>query len=175
MKIKKKIIKVSKYISLIEKKIYLKKSNEVYHSLRQKDYVSILAITKNKKILLVKQYRPAIEKETLELPGGLVDKNEIHLISAKRELVEETGYLAKKIIYLGSFYPDVGRLENKFHCYFSNNVELVKNFKPEKNISVIEVSLNELRLLMKNKKILHFLHIGLISLARLKNLIKFKI
>ena len=53
MIIKKKIIKVSKYISLTEKKIYLKKSEEVYHSLNQQDYVSILAITKNKKFLLV--------------------------------------------------------------------------------------------------------------------------
>ena len=79
MRIKKKIIKVSKYISLTEKKIYFKKSEEVYHSLNQQDYVSILAITKNKKFLLVKQYRPAIEKKTLELPGGLVDKNENHL------------------------------------------------------------------------------------------------
>jgi hypothetical protein len=51
MRVKKKIIKVSKYISLTEKKIYLKKSNEIYHSLNQQDYVSILAITKNKKFL----------------------------------------------------------------------------------------------------------------------------
>lgn len=175
MRIKKKIIKVSKYISLTEKKIYLKKSEEVYHSLNQQDYVSILAITKNKKFLLVKQYRPAIEKKTLELPGGLVDKNENHLISAKRELVEETGYSAEKIIYLGSFFPDVGRLENKIHCYFSMNVEPIKNFKPEKNVNVIEVTLNELKSLLQKKKIVHFLHVGLIGLARLNNLVKFKI
>jgi ADP-ribose pyrophosphatase len=175
MRVKKKIIKVSKYISLTEKKIYLKKSNEIYHSLNQQDYVSILAITKNKKFLLVKQYRPAIEKKTIELPGGLVDKNENHLTAAKRELAEETGYLAKKIIYLGSYYPDVGRLENKFHCYFCKDVKPVKDFKPEKNINIIEVTLNELKLLLQKKKILHFLHLGLIGLARLNNLVKFKI
>jgi 8-oxo-dGTP pyrophosphatase MutT (NUDIX family) len=175
MKIKKKKLKISKYISLTEKKIYLRKIGEIYHSISQRDYVSILAITKNKKFLLVKQYRPAIEKKTLELPGGLVDKNEKHLVSAKRELVEETGHIAKKIIYLGSYYPDVGRLENKFHCYFSKNVVPIKNFVSEKNIKVIQVSLNELKFLIKKKKISHFLHVGLIGLAKLKNLIKFKI
>ena len=73
MRVKKKIIKVSKYISLTEKKIYLKKSNEIYHSLNQQDYVSILAITKNKKFLLVKQYRPAIEKKTIELQEKMIE------------------------------------------------------------------------------------------------------
>ena len=43
------------------------------------------------------------------------------------------------------------------------------------NISIIEVTLNELKLLLQKKKILHFLHVGLIGLARLNNLVKFKI
>ena len=46
---------------------------------------------------MVKQYRPAIEKFTIELPGGLRDKNELPKSTAVRELFEETGYRAKKL------------------------------------------------------------------------------
>lgn len=175
MKIKKKTTKLSNYVSVSTKTVFFKKKKQIYHSFKQSDYVSILAITKNKKILLVKQYRPAIEKFTLEIPGGLIDGKERHSRAAKRELTEETGYIAKKLVYLGSFYPDVGRLENKIYCYYAKNVQISKNFKKEEGLEIFEVSFTELKNLIKKNKIQHFLHIGIIGLAKLKNLINIKL
>lgn len=173
MKIKKKIIRLSKYVSLVEKTVFSKK--KIFYSFKQNDYVSILAYTKNKKFLLVKQFRPAIEKFTLEFPGGLVDKGEKPIRAAKRELKEETGCYAKKVVHLGSFYPDVGRLENKIHCYFAKNLIISKNFNKEPDLQIIEVNLSEFSNLIRQNKIIHFLHVGILGLAKLKNLINIKI
>jgi ADP-ribose pyrophosphatase len=175
MKIKKKITSLSKYVSLVETTVFFKKKRDVFHSFKQNDYVSILARTKSKNFLLVKQFRPAINKFTLEIPGGLVDIGEKPLTAAKRELKEETGYEAKHIIYLGSFFADVGRLENKIHCYYAKNAITTKNFKKEENLKIIKVNANNFCKLIKKNKISHFLHVGIIGLAKLKNLINLKI
>lgn len=52
----------------------------------------VLALTKNNQVLLVKQYRPGIEKVLYEMPGGIVEKGEKPKNAIKRELLEETGY-----------------------------------------------------------------------------------
>jgi len=172
--VKKKVIKLSKYVNIIEKTIKVNNSLEKYHSFDQSDYVSILAISKKNKIILVKQFRPALKKYTIELPGGLRDKKEKHSITAKRELYEETGYKAKKLTFLGSFHPDSGRLENKIYCYFTDDINFDKKHSDEKYVHSFEISFQELKKLIKKNKIQHFLHVGIIGLAHIRGLLKLK-
>ena len=68
-----------------------KKSFDFY-VLNSVDWINILPITKSGKVVFVEQYRPGTDSITLELPGGMTDKNEQPIESAKRELVEETGF-----------------------------------------------------------------------------------
>src|SRR5215831_869329 len=72
-----------------------------FYSLRLPDYSSVLAITAENRVLVVRQYRPAGERYTLELPSGLVDPGETPVETAKRELLEETGYDAPEVELLG--------------------------------------------------------------------------
>jgi ADP-ribose pyrophosphatase len=90
-----------------------------YYFLRTCDYVTVLAATEEGSFLLVRQYRPAVGVETLELPSGHVEDGELPEAAARRELAEETGYEAKKYELLGTLLPDTGRLGNKLWCFYA--------------------------------------------------------
>ena len=172
-----KKIKLSKWLTLIEKKISLNKNKklETYHSFKPNNYCSIFAMNDKKEIILVKQFRPAVEKYTLELPGGLVEKNFSPKKAIVRELYEETGYFEKKLTYLGHLFPDTGRHENLIHCYFSKNLEIKKmRLKRDKNIEVIKIPLKKFKNEILNSNFMHALHVAIIGLAIIKGLFKFK-
>jgi predicted dehydrogenase len=91
---------------------------ELFHSLAQADYVTILGVTPSGQIPLVRQFRPALERVNLELPGGLLDGAEDPGATARRELLEETGFtLLRAPQLLGRLAPDSGRLENAMWCF----------------------------------------------------------
>ena len=92
---------------------------DVFHALGQADYVHVLPMTRAGSIVLVRQYRPVIERWTLELPGGLRDTGENAETTAARELREETGFAALEIVPLIACDADVGRLCNRFFGFFA--------------------------------------------------------
>ncbi|MCH2174643.1 MAG: NUDIX hydrolase [Lentisphaeria bacterium] len=78
--------------------------------------VGILAVTEQEEIILVTQYRPPVQTHVLELPAGLVgdeEEGEGILIAADRELLEETGFKAKKWIDCGETVPSAGACSEK--------------------------------------------------------------
>src|SRR5687767_2719780 len=75
---------------------------EPFYSLKLPDYVAIVAYTAKGDVVLVRQYRPAIEGTTLELPSGLVDGADDAETTARRELQEETGYRIGELQHLGT-------------------------------------------------------------------------
>ena len=91
----------------------------LYHAFRQPDYVHVLAMTKCGAFVLVRQFRPVIERWTLEFPGGLRDPGEHPETTAVRELKEETGFSTTEMVPLIEAHADVGRLCNKFFGFFA--------------------------------------------------------
>jgi ADP-ribose pyrophosphatase len=92
---------------------------ETYYAIEQPSYVTAVALTPEGRILLVRQYRPAIERFSLELPGGLVDENEDDPVSAMvRELLEETGYSTETIDPIGNAATCSSRISNSMYSYF---------------------------------------------------------
>ncbi|NLM96987.1 MAG: NUDIX hydrolase [Halanaerobiaceae bacterium] len=85
--------------------------------------VTIIAVTDDKKILLVEQYRKAPEENLLELPAGKLEEEEEPVICAERELLEETGYQAGKIEYLFSFYTTPGYSNELLHLYYATDLK----------------------------------------------------
>lgn len=141
---------------------------QVYHSLAQADYVSVLALTPDGRIPLVRQFRPAVERVTLELPGGLLDSAEAAEAVAVRELEEETGLRAIGApVLLGNLLPDTGRLENRFWCFFMH-AETAREWKPEPGVERVLVSRGELQQAILDGTFDHALHIALVGLAFLK-------
>ena len=93
-----------------------------YYAIDTADYVSIVALTPNNEIVLVRHRRPVVDAEVLELPSGHVDGDETPTRAAARELREETGFIARDVELLGTLKPDTGRLANRMHVCFAANV-----------------------------------------------------
>lgn len=114
----------------------------------------ILPILDDNQIVLIRQYRPVINKWIYELPAGTVEEGEDPLETAKRELIEETGYQAGKIIHLIDFYPSPGVSSELMHVYLATNLKLVGAHPEEYEvIEIKKVSRNEIIQMIRNKEI----------------------
>jgi ADP-ribose pyrophosphatase YjhB (NUDIX family) len=92
-----------------------------HYVIQGKDFVVVVAATPDSRILLVRQYRPAVAAITLELPAGHVEPGETPEQAARRELLEETGYTADAFTPLATLSPSVARFTNRMFCFFAGN------------------------------------------------------
>lgn len=83
----------------------------------QRDWAVALPVTPDGEVVMVRQYRHGVEQVCLELPGGLIDPGDASPeAAAKRELEEETGYIAADYLLIGSCFPSPAVFENR--CFF---------------------------------------------------------
>lgn len=75
------------------------------------------------KVVCIRQYRHTIGSWEIEIPGGFIDRGETPAEAAARELSEETGYKASKLIYNGFFYPSFGSTNEKIHLFIAKVTE----------------------------------------------------
>lgn len=116
--------------------------------------VGIIAITPENKVVLVKQYRKAIEKELWEIPAGKIEPGENPKESAIRELKEETGYSAQSIKLLHKFYTSAGFSNQKIYIYLAENLTSgSQDFDDDEFIEAKEFSLNEVYDMIYNNDI----------------------
>lgn len=94
--------------------------------------VCVLAFVDKDNILLVKQYRYPVGEITYELPAGKLDKGENSLVCVRRELLEETGYFAKKIKKIYSFWPSAAFSNEVLHIYAADHLEK-RSFNPDED------------------------------------------
>ena len=115
--------------------------------------VAVLAIDDDE-VIVVNEFRYPVGY-VLEIPAGNVDKNETPLKCAKRELLEETGYKAKRIEHLIRFFPKLGYNTQIIDCYVAT--ELVKISEPNLDenelITVKKIKFKKLLNMIKNDKI----------------------
>lgn len=136
-----------------------------YYGIHQADYVTVLPITRDNRVVVVRQYRPMAEAYTLELPSGHVDPGHTPEQAARQELLEETGYVAGRLEDLGTVIPDVGRLDNRQWCFLATELERDPKAPGEAGIEVSTLSLDELRERIVDGTINHALHLAVIALA----------
>jgi 8-oxo-dGTP pyrophosphatase MutT (NUDIX family) len=95
-----------------------------YHVMQMNDWVAVVALTPEEKVVLVRQYRVGVESYTLEAPGGVIDKGEAPIEAAERELFEETGYKGT-ITPLGWVYPNPALQDNKAYLFLATDAKKV--------------------------------------------------
>ena len=116
---------------------------------------AVLPFVSEREILMVRQYRYALGRETLEIPAGKVDPGEGPEACVRRELLEETGYEAERMNWIYTYAPAIGYSNELIHIYAGHNLKRIRDQIDEREISAIErVSLDRVKALIREGVIL---------------------
>ncbi|MBO9129797.1 NUDIX hydrolase [Bacillus sp. 165] len=134
--------------------------------------VAIVAVTKENKLVLVEQYRKAMEKSIIEVPAGKLEPGEEPLSTAHRELEEETGYIAADMELIASFYTAPGFCDEIVYLYEATGLEKKEEkaaLDEDEFVELMEVSLEEALHLIQEKRIHDAKTILAVQYLQLKN------
>lgn len=163
----------SRFLKVFEDKVIDPQGNPSIHNLVSPgDYiggVSVVALTHDNSIYLVRQYRYAYGGYTLELVGGGVEKGRLPLEVAKEELREEAGLLAGSWKKLLKIYPATEGGKNRVTLFLATNLTECSEGKiSENNMSVVKIPLIEaVDLVMKGKIPLASSALGILMISRI--------
>lgn len=123
------------------------------------DWVNVVALTPERELVVVTQFRFGVEAVTLEIPGGMVDPGEEHGVAARRELEEETGYTAESWRYLGSVEPNPAVQNNRLHTWLAEGARPTASqaLDPGEDIAVGTLPLGEVGRAVRDGRIAHSL------------------
>ncbi len=126
-----------------------------FQVLESPDWVAVLALTPDRELILVNQYRHGTARLSLEPPGGLVKSGQTPEQSAREELEEETGYVAQEMKLLASVYPVPAILSNRFHVFVAKNAESkgFRNPDETEDLETMLVPINRVKSMIKSGQI----------------------
>jgi ADP-ribose pyrophosphatase len=122
-----KIVFDGSFFKILEREYTLSdNSKRVSYIIDQKNTVVVLALTKDHKIIIVRQYRNGPDRETIELPSGGIEQDETPIQAATRELLEETGF-GGKLEYVGQIMNNPGSTSKRhvFVCRLATQIQPV--------------------------------------------------
>lgn len=127
-----------------------------YYVLEYPNWVNVIAITKEGKFIMVEQYRPGIEKTCIELCAGVCEQEDASpLVSAQRELMEETGYGGGTWSEILCVSPNASANNNYSYCFIAKDVEKIGSQKLDESeeLAVHLLSYEEVKELLESGKI----------------------
>lgn len=129
------------------------------------DWVNVVALTAERRLVCVHQFRFGSGAVTLEIPGGMVDEGERHEEAARRELQEETGFTSRHWRYLGAVEPNPAFHDNLCHHWLAEDCERTheQGLDAGEDIEIEAVPLDLVRSMITRGEIRHSLVISALS------------
>lgn len=136
--------------------------NPEYYVLEYPDWVNVIAITRDGKFIMERQFRHAAGLTCFELPCGVMEEGETPIEAAKRELLEETGYgngTWKKIMTISA---NPSTTTNMTHCFVATDVELIssQNLDATEDLTVHLLDKKDVKDLLHNNQIVQALMVS---------------
>lgn len=118
--------------------------------------VAVIAITEDNKILFVEQYRKALERSIIEIPAGKMEKGEEPIVTARRELEEETGYTSDDFRFVQAFATSPGFADEVIHIYVAEKLkklDIPVDLDEDEFVELMEVTLEEAEAMVADGRI----------------------
>jgi 8-oxo-dGTP pyrophosphatase MutT (NUDIX family) len=130
-----------------------------YYVLDLADAVHVVALTPDGQVLLVRQFRAGSGRDSLEIPGGLVDPGEDPCTAGARELLEETGYAGDPAVLLGTLWSNPSLLTSRISTVVIRNARLVAEPDPDQHeeLTIERVPADEIPRMIREGQIDHAL------------------
>jgi ADP-ribose pyrophosphatase len=140
---------------------------DAYYTLEYPTWVTAFALTRDQKVVMVKQYRHGLDVISIETPGGVVDEGEELEAAIKRELFEETGFAFETFEYLGKISANPATTNNYMHMYLATGGEKVaeQQLDSTEDLEVMVYSIEEVKQLVREHQIVQSLHVATIFYA----------
>jgi len=122
--------------------------------IKHRGAAAMLGFDEEKKVILVKQHRFP-HGYVLEIPAGTLEKKEEPIKCAFRELEEETGYRAKKMTPLITYYPSIGYNAEVIHCFVASGLKKISdlNLDEDEILSVVKIDFKKVLSMIRSGKI----------------------
>jgi len=170
-----KLLISERWLQLREDRVRLANGHEIerFHVIHGPDWASVLCVTNDSEVVMVRQYRHGIASASLELPAGVIEPNETPEEGARRELVEETGYESSDWVSIHSVSTEPARHTTRAHFFCARGARLTRPPALEESevLEVVKVPLAELVRLATDGSIIHGMHIGAILAAVQRGLV----
>jgi len=114
-----------------------------FYVIESRDWINIIPLTTDHQVIMIRQYRHGSREVTLEIPGGLVDPGDTPKKAAARELLEETGYQAKKWMKIGVVNPNPALFNNRCYTFVAQGIKKIVAPTPDQteDIEVVLIPL----------------------------------
>ena len=122
------------------------------------EWISVIPLTDAGEVVMVRQFRHGVNEVLLEVPGGLMDREDPSPeAAAKRELREETGYTAESWSLIGSLYPQPAVQSNRYHIFLARNAVKTTStrFDEGEDLETVLIPLKEIPRLVETGEIRH--------------------
>lgn len=164
-----KLLVNERWLVVSEQRVRLANGHEIerFHLIEGPDWTCVVCVTDASEVVLVRQYRHGIASASLELPAGVIDGRETPEQAARRELLEETGYVSDDWVCIQSVSTEPARHTTRAHFFCARRARLAQKPTPEESelLDVLTVPVGELRRLAVDGSIVHGVHVAAILAA----------